>query len=284
MRRPVAVFCVFGMLVLYLLYSLFGGRKYDSLVGSKVTYTGYAADIKESANGISLYLKGGTITDADAHGKVNIIVYPGCDYDFKIGQKVRVSGTLSRFGCGSNYGQMDFEKYYMSKGYSYGIYDADVISVGTNHSYAGEVLHELKSYLSDITDNYYHEKYAGIIKGMLLGDKSDIDTEIKDRHINCLIRNVLCPDKRISYDLSYDRNDDSSNDRNDHGSMNCLLDSLFILSSYRIRDNDIRTQRYPPKRIDDKSDYRSIGTDSSHCGLSEIPGEITDDSNVSRSE
>ena len=66
--------------------------------------------------------------------------------------------------------------------------------------------------------------------------------------------------------------------------MNCLLDSLVILASYRICYYDICTEGYSEESVDNEIDDRCVRAYGSHAGFTQVTREVAYDSDISRVE
>lgn len=97
-----------------------------------------------------------------------------------IGNHIVVEGTLESFITPRNLGQFNEYIYYRSRNYHFKFYGDEVLIIGGTVNYLKEVLRELRSQLADVYDIHLEEKEAGIIKAMVLGEKSGMDKEVKE--------------------------------------------------------------------------------------------------------
>ena len=187
MRRPVAIVALLSVVFIYFVYSYLFLRRYDEYLDSQITFTGKIQDIKENEYGITLYLKGSIEGE---EGIVGIVFYPS-DYDYVIGQQLVISGILTNFPKASNYGQSDISKYMRSTGYDYMMDKVVVVSKDDGKSFVKVGLHNIRLYITQIIDKYYHDPYKAVIKGMLTGDKKGVDEELKDMYAYGGIAHIL---------------------------------------------------------------------------------------------
>ncbi len=97
-----------------------------------------------------------------------------------IGSKIRVKGKLSVFENAHNPGEFDARKYYISKGYIYSMNKCEILSVSGGRINIAEITYEIRQKVSAYLDNALGEKDAGIMKAVLIADKTGIDSEVKD--------------------------------------------------------------------------------------------------------
>ena len=97
--------------------------------------------------------------------------------DIKIGNRIRVVGTLRRYLPATNPGQFDSRAYYQAQGYYVSMYADTVEIVDPAWSMVGQALYELRIRLLDSLTRTAGEEGA-VLAGMLLGDKSQIPMDV----------------------------------------------------------------------------------------------------------
>lgn len=108
-----------------------------------------------------------------------ILVYGIEDTRMKIGQGILLEGTLADFELPGNPGQFDAKKYYHAKGI-YGRLDADKMTIWRKeYFHYGEALRALRNRIAELYDAMLSPKDAGIVKAMVIGEKSGMDAEVK---------------------------------------------------------------------------------------------------------
>lgn len=95
-----------------------------------------------------------------------------------IGNTILIKGILSEFDKSTNPGQFCAESYYRGEGIRFAVFQTDIIEKNTKSSQWREVLYALKGLIHQKLDAMTGE-HAGILQAMLLGEKSQIDSEIK---------------------------------------------------------------------------------------------------------
>lgn len=142
---------------------------------------------------------------------VNIKVYGTDIDDLSIGDPVRIKGTLSKLTTPKNQGQFDEEKYYRIKGIRYKLFlkdskimrKKDVFSEDTSLGdgvekrkvgityYIKNMLYKLRVKASQIYDNILPSDKANLMKAMILGEKSYLSIDTKERYSQSGISHVL---------------------------------------------------------------------------------------------
>ncbi len=99
--------------------------------------------------------------------------------DIQIGNKIRVNGSLESFQSPRNEGQFDEKFYYRSRNYHYKFWGEEIVVLDNSMSIISELLRTVREKLSLVYDNHLPSKEAGVIKAMVLGEKSGLLEEIK---------------------------------------------------------------------------------------------------------
>ena len=124
------------------------------------------------------------------------------DYCVKAGSLIRISGEPSNFLKPTNPGQFDERTYYVKQlGYKYKVYGNNVDIVRSSLKYYRsnkKIYYSLKRVLYSIKDTLkrqlyriYNEDTAGLISGIILGEKSLIDEETKMLYQSAGISHIL---------------------------------------------------------------------------------------------
>lgn len=97
----------------------------------------------------------------------------------QIGNIIKVKGTVRFFEEATNPGQFDAREYYGILGYDFAMSGCDGYLLENSVSVYKQGLYAAKRRLGAVYDAGLPEKYAGIIKAMVLGEKADMDPEVK---------------------------------------------------------------------------------------------------------
>lgn len=107
------------------------------------------------------------------------------------GNRIMADGTISRFQEPSNLGQFDENMYYRSKNISYKMYADKYTVTDTEASGFYRLLANARSRLAAVYGELLNETDAGIIRAMVLGEKNDLDREIKGLYQKNGIAHIL---------------------------------------------------------------------------------------------
>ena len=151
--------------------------------GRLVTVTGEVFRIDETEEYQTLYLKRTGISD----GRQNIreryfLVYVKGNHSFALGNKIKASGSLEFFENERNPGAFSRKKYYRTQGISACIWTEEAELVSGDTDLFRERLRLLRKRWSEAVLQILGEKKGGILNAMLLGDKQQMDAEIKEQY------------------------------------------------------------------------------------------------------
>ena len=173
---------------------------YD-LKENTVIVQGKIYKIENTALGTNIYLKGLEVENGEKSVSVKrIFVNTEKIPIVKIGNIIKVRGKLRQFEEAANKGNFDSRKYYLSLGF-YGKIEAGTIEV-INSDYSGirqglyelrmEIIERLEKLCSDNNGIFsIINNKNGIIGAIILGDKTDIDSDIKELYSVSGIAHIL---------------------------------------------------------------------------------------------
>ncbi len=126
-------------------------------------------------------------------GAVLCICAPEADGLCPIGARVRVEGRASSFRRASNPGGFEERTYYQSLGIAFRLREARVLAVSASSGDpAGDLLYRARRFLAGILEKACSDPEAeGILRAMLLGDKSILDADTKSLYQGAGIIAVL---------------------------------------------------------------------------------------------
>lgn len=102
------------------------------------------------------------------------------DSDIYIGSQVWVKGRFQVFDKAANPGQFDSRFYYYIQGIGACLYDGELVWSDGDKNPLQSSLNYLKEIFSRKLEIYFNPRYAGVMKAILVGDKSSLDTELKE--------------------------------------------------------------------------------------------------------
>lgn len=173
---------------------------YD-LKENTVIVQGKIYKIENTAFGTNIYLKGVEVENGEKNVSVKrIFVNTEKIPNVKIGNIIKVRGKLRQFEEAANKGNFDSRKYYLSLGF-YGKIEAGTIKV-INSEYSGirqglyelrmEIIERLEKLCSDNKGIFsIINNKNGIIGAIILGDKTDLDSDIKELYSVSGIAHIL---------------------------------------------------------------------------------------------
>ncbi|MCD8248530.1 MAG: ComEC family competence protein [Lachnospiraceae bacterium] len=180
-RRPAA--CVALALFLLLLLLPVGLLKESPPITQKQTgrIEGRVARWTIKDEGMQLNLvncriqAGGTSVHAD-----QILVYLSGAADYPVGADLSLSGTIYPVETPTNPGQFDSSLYYGAKGISCTVFAENAQILALHPAPLRENLLQLKKRLGEVYDALFSEEDAGVLRAMVLGEKSALDSDTKN--------------------------------------------------------------------------------------------------------
>ncbi|MCT4598766.1 MAG: DNA internalization-related competence protein ComEC/Rec2 [Vallitalea sp.] len=183
-------------------------KNFEDTVSSKVN--GYITDIifcHSDAMQFIINTDKVTFNDKTYTESINVKVYSKAYendlHEINIGDYISVRGTLSKLSRPKNQGQFNEEKYYRVKGISYKLFLDNSISKDNklqsprNNFYKTTVysirniLYKLRLRAISIYDNILPKDKANLMKAMILGEKSYLTIDTKEKYSDAGISHVL---------------------------------------------------------------------------------------------
>lgn len=199
-RSMVALFFMFIFFVMGVLNIMSTGKKEKlcTEIGDRelpCTVSGKIKEIKTDGLSDTYYIMADSIVSSEFayKGKIGIVIYtsagkerknnPGNTahiyLDYINGDYICMSGTVSVPDSATNPGTFDQYIYLRNKGY-YLCISNGIIESGNHRPYSIEgFLYGIKNRCTKIIDNSFDSESAGIVKAMLVADKSTLDKNIK---------------------------------------------------------------------------------------------------------
>ncbi len=160
----------------------------------KATVEGKIVQITENERSISYYLDHVTLypnLDISIPIKQKLLAYASLDSNFKVGNTVQFTGTVSQLSKATNEGQFDSYRYYLSQNIRYQMYVETTKCIDNSSSWYASALTSLRSKLAEVYQGILPAKETGIIQAMLLGEKQVIDGEVKNLYQKNGIAHIL---------------------------------------------------------------------------------------------
>ena len=173
---------------------------YD-LKENTVIVQGKIYKIENTAFGKNIYLKGVEVENGEKNVSVKrIFVNTEKIPNVKIGNIIKVRGKLRQFEEAANKGNFDSRKYYLSLGF-YGKIEAGTIEIiNSNYSGIRQGLYELRMEIIERLEKLCSDNKGifsiinnknGIIGAIILGYKTDLDSDIKELYSVSGIAHIL---------------------------------------------------------------------------------------------
>lgn len=103
----------------------------------------------------------------------------GEEASLKIGQQIILEGTFSHFATATNPGEFDVQRYYAAKDIGGRVRKSQILAVGETYSCLRELLYQCRLVLHDRLAEVFPAKEASVMQTLLLGEKEELDAEVK---------------------------------------------------------------------------------------------------------
>jgi competence protein ComEC len=110
------------------------------------------------------------------------------------GNKIFLTGTYQKGRERRNPGEFDYDKYLKSNGITglFISYQTDSVSILSNQkNYFKSLLHSARKEIDKIIHDLHAPQTAGLLRGLILADRSEIDYETKNEFINSGVVHIL---------------------------------------------------------------------------------------------
>ena len=183
------------------------GNPPDIPEGSSVTITGYVDDRQYKNDSYILILKD-AYSQESSHSRDSLLVYlenepPHFKKFPAIGSRLTVRGKMSLFPEATNPGQFDLKNHYHIRGIHYRLFHGDILSYGKKHDILREQLFRLRLRIEEVYDSLLPGDDSGVLKAMILGDRTDLDLDIKTLYRKSGIAHALAISGVKTPSLSY---------------------------------------------------------------------------------
>ena len=107
------------------------------------------------------------------------------------GNQIRIQGKLKKLLPAQNPGQFDERSYYREQNIFYKIEEQNSFCISNTKNSLKVTLFSFKQHMKKIYRKYLNPKDAGVVTAMLLGDRSALDSEIKELYQQNGIGHIL---------------------------------------------------------------------------------------------
>lgn len=167
--------------------------------GDGISFCGTVIDKYLKEGKTVIYLKNVSI-DAlqEENSHIGVIAYTDDDNSnlinrIPIGCRVYAEGKLYRFDTAENFGQFNSREYYYIRGYNARVVKCRIKSYLPSGWFykVKEALWQLKESAINVYKNFFDDKDAGIMTAVILGDKTEIDPDLKNLYQLSGIAHIL---------------------------------------------------------------------------------------------
>ncbi len=206
MRRPLCCVCV-AFVVTVFLYLKFSPPQYpvhDHPEGEQITLLGEVCkkEYKSGYQGSMLVIElknvqgwsPGSGQEGETSKRGNVICYIEANEGLvvpKAGSVVAVEGEVSYFDTARNPGEFDAQDYYRILGVEFRLYKTRIRTESSRYSAYHEILYQLRCHFEGVFDSALAPKDASIMKAVLLGNKSELDTQSRQLFQRSGIAHIL---------------------------------------------------------------------------------------------
>lgn len=205
LKRPLCYICL--VFIIILIIATKAGpptqdRYISNLKGKTVTIRGKIVNRAIKNNVMQIYIKNldydkkcvGELP-GDSSSIEGVILYLSDYSDYKeavyLGRVIDIKGVFSPFAPPENEGQFDQVSYYKIRGYDGSVKRGRIEKMSYSYDYVAEGLRRIRDSFEEVFAEYLSEEESGIMDAMILGDKSELDTEIKEQYQNAGISHIL---------------------------------------------------------------------------------------------
>lgn len=203
-KRPLCLFALGLVLLLFVVESCLPAppdkaAQADTMSrqAATVTVSGRLARKETKSGSLIYYLKdiqfqNVPISRRKADSPMYCICYMSKQSDyFKIGSRLTLQGDFSAFDDAQNEGQFDVQSYYTDLGYVGRLYQAQVLRSDGGADDLAEGLYRWRTSTKEYLQRHMTAEDAGILTAMLLGEKGDMDADIKGLYQKSGIAHIL---------------------------------------------------------------------------------------------
>ena len=173
-KRPLCLAAVLLLLTAWILPKDVWLKKPDIPSGELLTVTGTVTKREQKEDKQVYYLKDCRCDQTAS--EFSMLAYIKTGDSYPVGCEISLYGTIYQLNKADNPGQFDGESYYQSQGILYTFQTESVISAA-GKDLLRESLTCLREYLAERISRVYDQRDAGILKAVLLGDKSSLRDE-----------------------------------------------------------------------------------------------------------
>lgn len=218
-RRPLCLVCMVIMGILFIISKFTPPVPSDDLLeysNKTLIVTGEVADKQIKNDNLCIFLKNTNLyinnstkqniqnslkvpDDSNSYERADIktdglVIYLSSSKyvdEIKLGSTLQVKGVYEPFDVAYNEGQFDARSYYKIKGYDGKLVRARVQGMSKQYSHVKEALRYIRTLSENVINSKLDDREAGVLIAMLLGDKNELDADVKEQYQVAGISHVL---------------------------------------------------------------------------------------------
>ncbi len=201
MNRPLCLVCLaFAVSVaLYLKIAPDAAFRAEQFDGQQIVLSGQVDRIEFKNEKEIVYLnhvicdssQRELFSELQKFSRVSCICYISEAGKIRIGSTVLVKGTLRSFSAASNPGEFDYQSYLRLQNLYFSVQDAEICERGSHYDILRDFLYRFRCKCAGLFDQALNEENAGILRAMLLGDKTELAQEDKSLFQKSGISHIL---------------------------------------------------------------------------------------------
>ncbi|MCR5322124.1 MAG: DNA internalization-related competence protein ComEC/Rec2 [Lachnospiraceae bacterium] len=187
--------CLFFLFLVRILLGLAGKpeNEYAAMEGSNAVLYGKVAEkVMKSGRMVFHLSEVSAEWDGPPLSGLKLVCYPGEGVNLPlVGSSIKLSGRIWLYKRATNPGQFDTAGYYLYKNIGAGISVAAWEYTDTGYDVYREGVWRLRLILGRVYEHIYDDADAAVIKAVVLGDKSELDADVKELYRVCGIAHIL---------------------------------------------------------------------------------------------
>lgn len=128
-------------------------------------------------------------SESDSYG--NCIVYMEEEPDLQIGNRIQIQGEMELFEQASNPGMYDQRAYYRAQNIRYYVWAKQWEIVNARINFIPNQIYQFRCQLAKILEMVAKQEDVGIMQAVALGEKSELDAELKELYQEYGIAHIL---------------------------------------------------------------------------------------------
>lgn len=157
-----------------------------------VTVQGKVTNVIEKSTLQELYLSDVQVENGKIQGHLKQLLIQDTNFlDVTVGDELVYSGEITEFDAATNPGQYDSKSYYEAKGIRYKIWDGTLLKQKKPAQPIYRWLKKIKHAMSNTYHQVLEPEDSEILHAMILGDKSELSTELKNLYQKAGISHIL---------------------------------------------------------------------------------------------